>query len=205
MNSTPITVDAANEKLQTDLILNGIGTQALHETVVAYRANRRAGTHSTKTKAEVNRSGKKPWRQKGTGNARAGYASSPIWRGGGVVFGPKPRDYSKNTNVKVKKLALKKAISSRVIGGDIFIEPSFNVESGKTKDFVSALSPVLTADNTVLLVLEGLNQQVLQAARNHPRVAVTTADFLNAEDLLRPDRIIIVEGALAKISNRLKA
>ncbi|PTY01319.1 50S ribosomal protein L4 [Verrucomicrobia bacterium LW23] len=205
MNSTPITVEAAKEKLQVELILNGIGTQALHETIVAYRANRRAGTHSTKTKAEVNRSGKKPWRQKGTGNARAGYASSPVWRGGGVVFGPKPRDYSKDTNKKVKKLALKKALSSRVAAGDVFVEPAFDVTSGKTKDFVAALAPVLTVDNTVLLVLEGVNQQILQAARNHPRVAVTTADFLNAEDLVRSDKIVIVEAAFAKISNRLKA
>src|SRR5271154_2627717 len=94
----PLSAADAASKLQVELISNGIGTQAVHETVVAYRANRRAGTHSTLTKGEVNRSGKKPWRQKGTGNARAGYASSPVWSGGGVVFGPHPRDYSKKTN-----------------------------------------------------------------------------------------------------------
>ena len=95
MSLSPLSTKDAASKLKVDLIENGIGTQALHETVVAYRANRRAGTHSTLTKATVAGSGKKPWRQKGTGNARAGYRSSPVWSGGGVVFGPHPRDYSK--------------------------------------------------------------------------------------------------------------
>src|SRR5260221_14305174 len=95
MSFSPLSTKDAASKLKIDLITNGIGTQALHETVVAYRANRRAGTHSTLTKATVSLSGKKPCRQKGTGSARAGYASSPVWRGGGVVFGSHPRDYSK--------------------------------------------------------------------------------------------------------------
>ena len=114
MSFSPLSSKDAASKLKVDLIENGIGTQALHETVVAYQANRRAGTHSTKTKATVAGSGKKPWRQKGTGNARSGYKSSPVWSGGGVVFGPHPRDYSKKTNKTVKQLALRKAISSRV-------------------------------------------------------------------------------------------
>ena len=121
------TKDAAS-KLKVDLIENGIGTQALHETVVAYRANRRAGTHSTKTKATVAGSGKKPWRQKGTGNARSGYKSSPVWSGGGVVFGPHPRDYSKKTNKTVKQLALRKAISSRVNAGEVYLIDPISLE-----------------------------------------------------------------------------
>ena len=125
MSFSPLSTKDASSKLKVDLIENGIGTQALHETVVAYRANRRAGTHSPKTKATVAGSGKKPWRQKGTGNARAGYKQSPVWSGGGVVFGPHPRDYSKKTNKNVKQLALKKALSSRVNAGEVFlIEPA---------------------------------------------------------------------------------
>src|SRR5271168_4423271 len=129
------TKDAAS-KLKVDLIENGIGTQALHETVVAYRANRRAGTHSTKTKATVAGSGKKPWRQKGTGNARAGYASSPVWTGGGVVFGPHPRDYSKKVSKRVKKLAFLKALSARILGGDVLVTDEIVVTEPKTKNFI---------------------------------------------------------------------
>ena len=108
MSATVLTVDAARQA-KIDVIENGRGTQALHDVVVALRANRRSGTANTKTKAEVVYSGKKPWRQKGTGRARAGYASSPVWSGGGVVFGPKPRDYSIRVPKSVKRLALLKA------------------------------------------------------------------------------------------------
>src|SRR5271170_5806121 len=136
--STLSTKDAA-AKLKVDLIDNGIGTQALHETVVAYRANRRAGTHSTLTKATVSGSGKKPWRQKGTGNARAGYKQSPVWTGGGVVFGPHPRDYSKKTNKAVKQLALRKAISSRVNAGEVYLIEPLTLAKPKTKELVAKL------------------------------------------------------------------
>src|SRR5476649_1998427 len=132
MTTKPLTVKDASARLKVELITNGIGTQALHETVVAYRANRRSGTHSTLTKATVNGSGKKPWRQKGTGNARAGYASSPVWSGGGVVFGPHPRDYSKKTNKTVKQLALRKAISSRVNAGEVYLITPISLSQPKT-------------------------------------------------------------------------
>src|SRR5207249_8613120 len=107
MRATVLTVEAAR-KANIEVIENGRGSQAVHDVVVALRANRRSGTANTKTKAEVAYSGKKPWRQKGTGRARAGYASSVIWAGGGVVFGPKPRDYSKKVSKRVKRLALLK-------------------------------------------------------------------------------------------------
>src|SRR3984885_12320660 len=139
MSLSPISVSDANSKLKVDLIANGIGTQALHETIVAYRANRRAGPHPTKTKATGAGSGKKPWRQKGTGNARAGYRSSPVWSGGGVVFGPHPRDYSKKTNKNVKQLALKKAISSRVNAGEVYLIDPIVLSKPKTKDLVAKL------------------------------------------------------------------
>jgi large subunit ribosomal protein L4 len=202
--STLSTKDAAS-KLKVDLIENGIGTQALHETVVAYRANRRAGTHSTKTKATVAGSGKKPWRQKGTGNARSGYKSSPVWSGGGVVFGPHPRDYSKKTNKTVKQLALRKAISSRVSAGEVFLIDPITLDKPKTQDLVAKLGDGLgKKKGTALLVIENLDQNLHLASRNHPRLEATTGDLVNAEQLLRYDKIFITDGALGKISARLQ-
>src|SRR6476620_11419966 len=141
MAAKVLTAEAAkNAKIA--LIENGRGTQALHETVVAMRAARRSGSANTKTKAEVNLSGAKPWRQKGTGRARAGYKSSPVWTGGGVVFGPKPRDYSKKISKSVRKVALRKALSTRIAGGDILVVDSFAVKQPKTKQFVAALQAI---------------------------------------------------------------
>ncbi len=197
------TKDAAS-KLKVDLIENGIGTQALHETVVAMRANRRAGTHSTKTKATVAGSGKKPWRQKGTGNARSGYKSSPVWSGGGVVFGPHPRDYSKKTNKTVKQLALRKAISSRVNAGEVFLIDAFTLDKPKTKDLVAKLKDGLEKKTTVLLVIEELDRNLYLASRNHPHLITVTGDQVNAEQVLLCDKIFITDGALGKISARLQ-
>ena len=160
MSASPISLSDANAKLKVELIANGIGTQALHETVVAYRANRRAGTHSTKTKATVAGSGKKPWRQKGTGNARAGYKQSPVWSGGGVVFGPHPRDYSKKTNKSVKQLALKKALSERVNAGEVFLLDVFTLEKPKTKDLLAKLGDKLEKKISALLIIESADQNL---------------------------------------------
>src|ERR1700680_888153 len=135
MSATILTIAAAKEA-KIEVIENGRGTQALHDVVVALRANRRSGSANTKTKAEVAYAGKKPWRQKGTGRARAGYASSPIWSGGGVVFGPKPRDYSKKVPKSVRRLAFQKALSERIKAGDILTIDKFAVAEIKTKSFV---------------------------------------------------------------------
>src|SRR5215207_1592678 len=132
MSATVLTLDAARNA-NIAIIENGKGTQAVHDVVVAMRAARRSGTANTKTKAEVNLSGAKPWRQKGTGRARAGYKSSPVWVGGGVVFGPKPRDYSKRISKSVRRLALRKALSARIAAGDVLVVPSFGVKEAKTK------------------------------------------------------------------------
>ena len=124
------------------VVENGKYTQAVHDAVVAYRANRRSGTANTKTVGEVNHSNAKPWRQKGTGRARAGSKASPIWVGGGVVFGPRPRDYSKKLTKSVKRLALRKALSERIKSGDVFIVDSFAVTEPKTKSFVKLLGDI---------------------------------------------------------------
>jgi large subunit ribosomal protein L4 len=204
MSLSPISVSDANAKLKVELIANGIGTQALHETIVAYRANRRAGTHSTKTKATVAGSGKKPWRQKGTGNARSGYRSSPVWSGGGVVFGPHPRDYSKKTNKNVKQLALKKALSARVNAGEVYLIEPIALEKPKTKDLLAKLQENFDKKVSALIVVEEPNQNLHLASRNHPGLETTTGELVNAEQLLRYDRVLITDGALSKISARLQ-
>ena len=204
MSFSPLSSKDAASKLKIDLIENGIGTQALHETVVAMRANRRSGTHSTKTKATVAGSGKKPWRQKGTGNARSGYKSSPVWSGGGVVFGPHPRDYSKKTNKTVKQLALRKAISSRVNAGEVYLIEPITLDKPKTKDLVAKLGGDLQKKTTALLVIENLDQNLYLASRNHPHLVTVTGDQVNAEQILLCDKIFITEGALGKLSTRLQ-
>ena len=204
MSFSPLSTKDAASKLKVDLIENGIGTQALHETVVAYQANRRAGTHSTKTKATVAGSGKKPWRQKGTGNARSGYKSSPVWSGGGVVFGPHPRDYSKKTNKTVKLLALRKAISTRVNAGEVYLIEPIILAKPKTKDLLAKLKGELEKKTTALLVIENADQNLYLASRNHPHLVTVTGDLVNAEQLLLCDKIFITEGALGKLSTRLQ-
>jgi large subunit ribosomal protein L4 len=204
MSASPLSLSDANSKLKVELIANGIGTQALHETIVAYRANRRAGTHATKTKATVAGSGKKPWRQKGTGNARAGYKQSPIWSGGGVVFGPQPRDYSKKTNKAVKQLALKKALSERVNAGEVLLFDAFTLDKPRTKDLLARLGDKLEKKISALIVLEAADQNLHLASRNHPGLETTTGDAVNAEQLLRYDRVLITDGAFSKISARLQ-
>src|SRR6187455_1235578 len=135
--SAKVLSKAAAKNAKMALIENGRGSQAMHDAVVAMRAARRSGSANTKTKAEVNLSGAKPWRQKGTGRARAGYKSSPVWRGGGVVFGPKPRDYSKKVSKSVRRLAFQKALSERIKAGDVLTIAKFEVGELKTKAFMA--------------------------------------------------------------------
>ncbi len=194
MSATILTVDAA-KAAHLDLITDKRkGMQALHETIVAYRANRRAGTASTKTKATVSGSGKKPYRQKGTGRARAGYMSSPIRRGGGVVFGPHPRDYSKKTNKSVKRLALRKALSAQIIDGNVLIVSDFNVKQAKTKDFVAAVKK-LTDAAKVLIVSGDFSPATYLAARNVGPVQLMTDAECNAEHLLKYEKIVVTKKA----------
>src|SRR5260370_7735096 len=167
MSATVLTVAAA-KKANISVIENGRGTQAVHDAVVAWRGNGRSGTASTKTKAEVTASGKKPWRQKGTGRARAGYTSSPVWTGGGVVFGPKPRDYSKKVSKQVRKLAFLKALSARILAGDVLVTDDVAVTEPKTKNFVKLLQS-LTEEERVLVIANQYSPYTYLAAMNlHP-------------------------------------
>jgi large subunit ribosomal protein L4 len=201
MSATVLTIAAAKEA-KIEVIENGRGSQALHDVVIALRANRRSGSANTKTKAEVAYSGKKPWRQKGTGRARAGYASSPVWSGGGVAFGPKPRDYSKKTPKSVKRLALLKALSSRIVAGDVLIAEEIKVATPKTKDFVSFLKSQTEA-RKVLVISTEFDEITYKAARNIQPVLLNTAAEVNTEQLLAFQKIIVTNEALAKLAERL--
>jgi len=194
---------AAGElEVKFELIENGRGTQAVHDTVVAYQAAQRSGTACTKTAGEVTGTNKKPWKQKGTGRARAGSFQSPLWVGGGVVFGPKPRSFAKKVNVRTKQLALRKALSERLKAGDVVIVDDFKLSSSKTKEVVGIVQ-ALEIDGTATIVATGENKNLLLAARNLPNLWLTTSESLNTYDVLRPDKLIFTRGAFEKIEARL--
>lgn len=178
------------------------GLQALKEVIVAINANNRQGTHSTKTRGEVSGSNKKPWKQKGTGRARAGSTRSPLWSGGGVVFGPKPRDYSKKVNAKVKQLAFSRALFDRASAGEIAVIEKFEFAQVKTK----AASQVVTRvapQGRVLLVDAPFAADALRAVRNIERVSLQEAAKLNTLDLAQYRTIIVSTKALETIIARV--
>ncbi len=194
---------AGELEVKFPLVEDGRGTQAVHDVVVAYQAAQRMGTACTKTMGEVAGSGKKPWRQKGTGRARAGSFASPLWRGGGVVFGPKPRDFTKKVSRKTKQLALRKALSERLRAGDVVLLDDLKLSSGKTKDFVKLLT-ALGLTGTALIVANTEDQNLAQASRNVANVLVTTSDSLNTYDVLRPDKLVFTRGAFEQVEARLQ-
>jgi large subunit ribosomal protein L4 len=184
------------------MVENGKGTQAVHDAVVAYQAAQRMGTACTKNVGDVAGSNKKPWRQKGTGRARAGSYASPLWRGGGVVFGPKPRDYTKKINDKTRHLALRKALSERLKAGDVVVVNDFKLGSAKTSEFIGALT-ALELTGTALIVAHEADKNLTLASRNVPNVTMTTSELLNTYDVLRPDKLVFTKGAFDKIEARL--
>ena len=189
-------------EVKFELVQDGRGTQAVHDTVVAYRAAQRMGTACTKNVGEVAGTNKKPWRQKGTGRARAGSFQSPLWVGGGVVFGPKPRDFGKKVNSKTKQLALRKALTERLKSGDVIVIDELKLASPKTKDFVVVLS-ALELKGTALIVSQEVDKNLSLASRNVPNVALTTSESLNTYDVLRPDKLVFTKGAFEKVEARL--
>ena len=201
MSATVLTISAA-KSANIQVIENGRYTQTVHDVIVAMRANRRSGTASVKTKATVNGSGAKPWRQKGTGRARAGYKSSPVWTGGGVVFGPHPRDYSKKVNKVAKRLALLKVISERIRDGDVLIVDGFSIKEPKTKQFLSALR-IVTNEPKTLLVSSAFDDNTYKAARNVQSSLLITAAEVNTEQLLGFRKIILTNDALLVLSQRI--
>ena len=199
--SAKVLTAAAAKEAKIELIEGGRGTQALHEVVVAMRAARRSGSANTKSKADVNFSGAKPWRQKGTGRARAGYKSSPLWRKGGVVFGPKPRDYSKKVSKTVRRLAFQKALTERITAGDVLTIDNFAVKELKTKAFV-ALVKKQTDAKKVLLISDSFDENTHKSARNVKPVHLATATDVNTEQLLAFDKILVTDKALEHLAKR---
>lgn len=174
-----------------------VNEPVLHDAVVMQLANRRRGTHDTKTRSEVSGGGRKPWRQKGTGRARHGTIRSPIWRGGGIVFGPHPRDYSYSLPKKVKRLALKSALSAKVNAGEIVVLDELKLEQPKTKEMARILGNLKVDD--CLLVTAGKDETVAKSARNIPNIKPLIATSLNVYDILAYDKLVMTRDALAKV------
>jgi large subunit ribosomal protein L4 len=194
--------DQGEHEVKFELIEDGRGTQAVHDVVVAYRAGQRSGTACTKNVGEVAGSNKKPWRQKGTGRARAGSFQSPLWVGGGVVFGPKPRDFSKKVSKKTRQLALRKALTERLKAGDVVVVDDLKFETPKTKDFIGLVAK-LNLTGSMLIVSAGIDKNLTLASRNVPNVALTTSDSLNTYDVLRPAKLLFTRSAFEKVESRL--
>ena len=171
---------------------------AMHLCVVAYLANQRQGTQSTLTRAEVSGGGKKPWRQKGSGRARQGSIRSPQWTHGGVALGPKPREYGKTVNKKVRRLAMKSALSSKVAAEELIVLDSLEMNEIKTKEVVSVLKALETGKK-VLIVLPEKNETVYRSARNIKGVKTTLVSTLNVYDILNCDSLVVLKDAVSKI------
>ncbi len=206
--STVKVVNTKNEsvgeiELSDELFNRKVKEYILHDVVRMQRAARRAGNASTKTRVEVRGGGAKPWRQKGTGRARAGTRNSPIWRGGGVAFGPKPRDYSFKLNRKVKKQAIAMAMSARLQEGNLIILDDFSMDRIKTKDFVGIMD-ILDADNALIIADNG-NEQLDKSSRNVNGYKVLPVDGLNVYDILLHKKLILVQPVIESLEKRLAA
>ncbi len=180
-----------------------VKTYVLHDVVRQQRAARRAGTASTKTRKEVKGSGAKPWRQKGTGRARAGTRKSPIWRGGGTAFGPKPRDYSFKLNRKVRQQAVAMALSARYQEGNLVVLDDFTLEAIKTKEFVSIMN-VLELNNA-LIVVDADNEELSKSSRNVPGYKVMKTDGVNVYDILLHEKLVVLQPAIERLEERFTA
>ena len=196
--------DAGEHEVAFDVLENAKGTQAVHEVVTAYRAAQRSGTAKTKDRSEVAGTGKKPWRQKGTGRARVGSRRNPVWRGGGVAHGPRPRDYSKKVNQKTRKLALRKALGERLKDGDVIVVDDLALETKRTKDFIRMMVELQIEENTtVLLVDDAGNENLRLGSRNVPGVDTETGATLNTYQVLLYDKLIFARDAFQAVEGRL--
>lgn len=197
-----IHADKVGEIDLNDSVFNvEVNVGILHEVVCMQRANRRSGNACTKTRGEVSGGGAKPWRQKGTGRARAGSRTSPVWRGGGTVFGPQPRDYSYTMPKKVKRLALKMALSARNKEGNLVVVDAFELSQVKSKEFVGIMNK-FDFDNC-LIVTNGNNDKLVLSARNVVGYKVLPVAGLNVYDILKYSKLMLVQSSLDQIEERL--
>jgi large subunit ribosomal protein L4 len=206
--STVNIVNTKNERVGeielNDVVFNReVKEYILHEVVRMQRAARRSGNASTKTRVEVRGGGRKPWRQKGTGRARAGTRNSPLWRGGGVAFGPKPRDYSFKVNRKVKRQAVAMALSARFQEGNLIVLDEFTLERIKTKDFIGVMD-VLDVDNG-LIVTDDATENLTKSSRNVNGYKVMSSEGLNVYDILLHKKVVLVQPVIESLEKRLMA
>lgn len=195
INNTPKGKVSLSEK-----IFNSTASEALvHSAVVSYLANQRQGTHATKTRGLVRGGGKKPWKQKHTGRARHGSTRSPIWRGGGTVFGPQPRDYSIYMPQNMKRTALYKALSLKYADGQINVIDNISMEKPSTKGMINAIEGMGLTGKTVLIVMPEKNENIILSARNIPTVDVIRVSDLNAYQIAVFDNIVFTEDALKSL------
>lgn len=185
-------------ELKDDVFGIEINTHVMYEAVKVYLANQRQGTQSAKTRSEVRGGGRKPWRQKGTGRARQGSIRSPQWKGGGVVFAPKPRDYSMKLPKKIRRLALKSAFSAKVDANEIIVLDALAMEAPKTKEMLKVLGN-LKVEKKALLVTTEKDENVVLSARNIPGVKTAQVSTLNVYDVLNHDAFIITKDAVNKV------
>lgn len=206
--STVNIVNIKNERvgeieLNDNVFNRDVKEHILHEVVRMQRAARRSGTACTKTRVEVSGGGKKPWRQKGTGRARSGSRTSPLWRGGGVVFGPKPRDYSFKLNRKVRQQAVAMALSARFQEGNLIVVDDFSLERIKTKDFVGVMN-ILDVDNG-LIVIDNATDNLTKSSSNVNGYKILSSEGLNVYDILLHKKLILVQPVIESLEKRLTA
>jgi large subunit ribosomal protein L4 len=180
-----------------------VNEAAMHQVVVNHLANLRRGTSSTKSRGEVSGGGRKPWRQKGTGRARVGTIRSPLWRGGAITFGPKPRDFSYKLPKKLKRVALKSALTSKVNDGNIIVLDELKFEQPKTKEMVNVLKALNNVDIKTLVVVAGVDENVVKSIRNIKGVKVINTNNLNTYDILNHEKLIITKEAVEKVEEVL--
>ena len=179
------------------------GTQAVHDAVVAYLAGTRAGTACTKTRGLVRGGGAKPWRQKGRGGARAGSSRSPVWVGGGTIFGPQPRSFAKKMNKKVLALALKRALSERIAEGDVIVLDKFALPDHKTRSAVAVLKNINVANDTILLSVPEYEEAAVCATGNLPNLVLRRSATVNVYEMLRFKKLVFTKDALDAFIGRL--
>ena len=192
-----------DRKLNENIFAIEPNKNVLYDAIILARASLRQGTHSTKTRAEVSGGGRKPWRQKGTGHARQGSIRAVQWRGGGIAFGPTPRDYSKKMNRKERRLALKSALAYKLSNKELRVIDNISFETPKTKEIMDLFKNLNIVNNKVLVVLDELNDNVCLAARNLANVKVIRYDEVNVLDLVSADIMLITEAGLKKLEEVL--
>lgn len=208
MSNTLDILDCKGARVGEYVIPEGVielekGEQAVHDTVVAYLAGQRAGTACTKTRGEVSGGGAKPFRQKGMGRARAGSSRSPVWVGGGTIFGPRPRSFAKKVNKKVLQLALKRALSERIVEGDLVLLDKFELADHKTRNAFAILKNLNVTNETVMISLPELDAASVCATGNIPNVVLRKTDTVNVYELLRFKKLLFTKDALDAFIQRL--